>query len=80
MMLWRVELCQEELFLLVLIPVSFFLYLRQLKGRECCSCGKKKQPKLLCSMVAGVQIYNCLGAMCQPYVLSSSYTDSSHCF
>lgn len=49
-------------------PCLFFSILAAAEGGECCSCGKRKQPKLLCSVMMGVQIYNCLGAMCQPCV------------
>lgn len=69
MMLHGVELCQEELFLLVFILVlfliffffffSFFLYL-QLKGVSTGAEGRKRQPKVLHNLMAAVQIYNCL--------------------
>ena len=43
-MLRRVELCQEELFLLVFILVSFFQYLRWLKGENAVAVARKSSP------------------------------------
>lgn len=60
--------------------LPFFLYLAASEEGESYSCGKEKLPKVLCRVMAGVQIYNCPGAMCQLRVLGSSPTNSPHCF
>lgn len=63
----KVELCQEELLLLVFM-LAFFTVLAVSEEGEYYSCGKEKLPKMLCRAMAGVHIYNCPGARCQLHV------------